>query len=399
MGESVWAWSKTAASNSTADSSINWAEGQSPGSVNNSARSMMAAIAKLRDDQGGALTLAGGTTAYTATTNQGLGSLADGARIHVVVNAVNTGAVTLNVDALGAKSLRKNVAGRATDIIAGEMQIDMHLILEYDASVNGATGAWIWLNAPTLPTPGAINGLILSNNATDATNDIDIAAGTATDSTDLVVLRLASAFTKKLDATWAVGTGAGGMESGTTKTADNWYFPYLILRPDTGVTDVVFSDDPAAPTLPTNYTIYRRLGAVYNNVSNVLAQFVQDGDHFQWKVGVADINAANPGTTAVLRTLSVPEGIRVLADISVIVQDTSPTAATIALISDPSITDSAVSTGTANMGFNTTDTSTQIQLQIMTNTSAQVRSRLNQSTADHTLLIYTHGWWDRREQD
>ena len=37
-------WSRTAASNATADSSINWAEGQSPSSVNDSARAMMARI-------------------------------------------------------------------------------------------------------------------------------------------------------------------------------------------------------------------------------------------------------------------------------------------------------------------------------------------------------------------
>ena len=33
-----WSWSKTAASNATADATINWAEGQSPSSVNDPAR-------------------------------------------------------------------------------------------------------------------------------------------------------------------------------------------------------------------------------------------------------------------------------------------------------------------------------------------------------------------------
>lgn len=41
----LWQWSTTAANNATADPSINWAEGQAPSTVNDSARAMMAAIA------------------------------------------------------------------------------------------------------------------------------------------------------------------------------------------------------------------------------------------------------------------------------------------------------------------------------------------------------------------
>jgi len=40
---SFWKWSRTAANNATADGSINWAEGQAPSTVNDSARAMMAA--------------------------------------------------------------------------------------------------------------------------------------------------------------------------------------------------------------------------------------------------------------------------------------------------------------------------------------------------------------------
>jgi hypothetical protein len=39
-------WSQTAASNSTQDSTVNWAEGQSPSTVNDSARAMMASAIK-----------------------------------------------------------------------------------------------------------------------------------------------------------------------------------------------------------------------------------------------------------------------------------------------------------------------------------------------------------------
>lgn len=41
----LYQWSTTAASNATADPSINWQEGQAPSTVNDSARAMMAAVA------------------------------------------------------------------------------------------------------------------------------------------------------------------------------------------------------------------------------------------------------------------------------------------------------------------------------------------------------------------
>lgn len=103
-----WSWSKTAATNASADSTINWAEGQSPSSVNDSARAMMARTAEYRDDQSGSLTLGGTSTVYTLTTNQVFDTLAhlDKAELTVVPNVTSGAAPTLNVDGLGAKPIR-----------------------------------------------------------------------------------------------------------------------------------------------------------------------------------------------------------------------------------------------------------------------------------------------------
>jgi hypothetical protein len=51
----IYKWSQTASVDAAADSTINWAEGQAPSSVNDSARAMMAATAKYRDDIAGAI--------------------------------------------------------------------------------------------------------------------------------------------------------------------------------------------------------------------------------------------------------------------------------------------------------------------------------------------------------
>lgn len=108
MTQGVYVWSKTAASNSSADTSINWAEGQAPSSVNDSARAVMARLAEYRDDNSGALTTAGTSTAYTVTTNQVFASLAlmDKQAITIVPHTTSGATPTLAVDGLTAKSIR-----------------------------------------------------------------------------------------------------------------------------------------------------------------------------------------------------------------------------------------------------------------------------------------------------
>lgn len=101
-------WSRTAASNATADSTVNWAEGMAPSAVNDSARAMMASTAAFRDDIAGAIATGGTSTAYTVTSYQVFDSLAhlNGQMVAFTPHATNGATVTLNVDGLGAKPLR-----------------------------------------------------------------------------------------------------------------------------------------------------------------------------------------------------------------------------------------------------------------------------------------------------
>ncbi|TGN75975.1 phage tail protein [Bradyrhizobium yuanmingense] len=101
-------WSQTSATNATADSTINYQEGQAPSSLNDSARAAMAALAKYRDDVTGAITTSGTSTAYTVASYQVFNSLANmgGKVIAFTPHTTNGATVTLNVDGLGAKPLR-----------------------------------------------------------------------------------------------------------------------------------------------------------------------------------------------------------------------------------------------------------------------------------------------------
>lgn len=106
MAQGIQVWSQTAATNATADSAVNWAEGQAPSSVNDSARAMMASVAKWRDDNNGTLVTTGSGSAYTVTSNQVSTGLVDGYTIAVRFHTGSTSAATLALDSLTAKPIQ-----------------------------------------------------------------------------------------------------------------------------------------------------------------------------------------------------------------------------------------------------------------------------------------------------
>jgi microcystin-dependent protein len=151
----VYKWSTTAATNASSDSTINWAEGMAPSGVNDSARAMMAAVAKWRDDMNGAASTSGSSTAYTLSTNQGFASLSvmSGQHICFRPHTTNRATVTLNVDTLGAKALR---SAPGVDLPAGV------LIQEapYCATYNNSGSEWVLVGMSGIAWQIPIGGII-----------------------------------------------------------------------------------------------------------------------------------------------------------------------------------------------------------------------------------------------
>lgn len=167
---SVYQWSTTAGTNATADANINWAEGQLPSTVNDSARAMMAALAAMVRDQGGYATLGGSGNTFTLSLSQSMTSRVP-ALIGFFATRANTGAVTMNVDSLGAGPLRQ-VSG--TDLISGQIVNGSFYVISW----NSATSEWIILNAPPL------GNYLLS--ATAASTYVPLAGGTMTGNLSIV---------------------------------------------------------------------------------------------------------------------------------------------------------------------------------------------------------------------
>lgn len=155
MGLFHYLWSRTAASNSSADSNVNWAEGMAPSAVNDSARAMMASAAGYRDDIAGAIATGGTSTAYTVTSYQVFDTLAhmSGQVIAFTPHTTNGATVTLNVDGLGAKPLRPSTG---VELVAGVLVAGT----PYTALYNNSDGVWYLHNFFVNPYVAPIGGMI-----------------------------------------------------------------------------------------------------------------------------------------------------------------------------------------------------------------------------------------------
>lgn len=277
----------------------------------------------------------------------------------------------------------------ATDTTAG---VTEHATSAEDVTGSATNRSRTPASGAAVSVAGSIAGLTLSNNGSDATNDIDIAAGEAcaTGSRDRMVL--ASALTKRLDAAWAVGTNQGGLDTGSI--ADAWYHVWLIKRTDLTAVDVLFSLSATAPTMPANYTLKRRIGAI-RRASSAIVAFRQYGDTFKWVTAVNDRNSTAAQANTLL-AITVPTGVKVrpLMSAALVV---GTTATIIMDVGDGDEASPTVGIATVVQGSAASLGITPTTQHIYTDTSAQIRFQQVHSVGVPTqAVLKTHGWDDPR---
>lgn len=236
-----------------------------------------------------------------------------------------------------------------------------------------------------IPIDGQLFGLTMSTAGASTT--LTVAAGWCADSTAVNIMRTTAALAKTTSA-WAVGTAAGGLDTGSIAVS-TWYHFFVIKRLDTGVTDVLFSLSATAPTMPTNYTLFRRIGSMKTNASSQWLKFFQNGDRFDWDLPTADLTSTTIGTTTTTVTLSVPPLLGVVASIEGNVSHATlvPTIYVVpTFITQPTTpsSDAVVISATAiGWGHDVT-----------VNASGQVA--VSSGATNTTVSIATYGWIDTR---
>lgn len=196
----VVSWSQTAATNASADSNVNWAEGMAPSQVNDSARAEMASVAKWRDDLNGTVVTSGSSGAFTATSNQNFSALTvlDGQSLRVRFKSPNSASATLNIDGLGAKPLQVD----ATNALpAGRITTDSIWDLTYD----NTAGAFIVKNSG-FGNPGLT---LLQRQSASNSPTIDFATGLSS-FYDHYLLKISHAIPASATVNPSINIGTGG---------------------------------------------------------------------------------------------------------------------------------------------------------------------------------------------
>lgn len=255
--------------------------------------------------------------------------------------------------------------------------------------------------AGTLALGGWINGLTYANNAGDATNDLDISVGSATDNgatPSARSLMILTALTKQSDANWAVGTNAGMLDTGAVGNSD--YYLWIIQRPDTGVVDVLSSLSSTAPTMPTSY-VFKRLFGWFKRTGGTIVAFTTyelsgGGIELLWTTPTLDVDLAATLTTA-RRTdaLKVPLGFTTVAHVNVQSKD----------VADPSIyvycpdaADQAPSNAAAPLATSLFNglTTLEFNMRIRTSAAGLIAARGLTATVDNYRVSTLGFQWARR---
>lgn len=237
-----------------------------------------------------------------------------------------------------------------------------------------------------------ITGFTLSNNSGDATNDIDIAVGSCLDSTFAYSMQ-GTAMTKQLDATWAVGTAAGGLDTGA-KAASTFYYVWVIRKDSDASIDYLFSASASAPTMPAGYTYKRFTGWSFRTDAAgtpAIIPFIHAGNRFFYKSPPGlEVSTTSLSTTRTNSTRTYLPAQRTLAFCNVYVLRASANAAV--YFSNPDMTDLAISETATPLasGGNKNNIGLWYQHDILTDASGVISYVA--AGASTTLYVAPLGW-------
>ncbi|NEH98328.1 hypothetical protein [Rhizobium leguminosarum] len=236
-------------------------------------------------------------------------------------------------------------------------------------------------------------GLILSNNSGSPNTHVEFAAGSARSGSSFV--SNSSSITKRINGTFAAGTGAGGLDAGSV-TANATYFTYALRKDDDQMFDVVLSTSASIAgvntALLTGYTIVKCIGVVLTDASSNIRPFIlYPRDEYTFVAPVKDAVNAAISTTPALLALTVPNGLKVKAKLRF--EFTSSATTNAALLSDPAQGALVAGAGTDGANVGTIQVASGFAVgsqEIWTNTSRQIRMVLAGSTG--SIWIWTDGF-------
>ena len=132
----------------------------SPALIDNSIQALMGAIKREHDWRNFTITSSGSANAYVLTYSVAPAAYYTGQAFGFKTNFAVTGAATVNVNTLGAKTIKKLVSGTKTDLASGDIASGDYVSIVYDGT------DMVWTNKGTASAP---SGSITSSGYTQST--------------------------------------------------------------------------------------------------------------------------------------------------------------------------------------------------------------------------------------
>jgi len=271
-------------------------------------------------------TTGGSATVYTLTPTDAITSYENTMIFSMQPHIDNTGTATIAVSGLTALDIKKydNTSAKV-DIEAGDLQASQTYIIRLDgtdAVVLNPGIPYIRLDNTTVYSSSLdtsfLTKRILCSLGTDTDHDISFGEGNFSfdDYSDSVYF---PGIIKQIDATWAVGTNKGGLDTGTVANT-TWYYLFAIYDPTTKTVDALFSASPTAPTMPSGYTKKKLVGIVRTDGSANILSFTQLNNLFNFTNPYAifdgGVSAGVTTVTSILPVLLVEANVGVYLEVA-----------------------------------------------------------------------------------
>lgn len=237
--------------------------------------------------------------------------------------------------------------------------------------------------------------ITVANNNVDPDHDIDSTAGVFNFDDGSGQARII-ALIKQIDANFAEGNNAGGLDTGTV-AADETYHVFAIYNPTTGNSDILFSANLGSPTLPSGYTKKKRIGSLLTDGSANIRRFKQNRKTFLLDQPLLIFSGAPASTAAQTISTESPSGLITCPIISVFFGATATDQIQRYLIFTR-VDGQDIAPGTSQFDFRISQGAVEIEgissniNFINTNISSEIRFRVNTVACDIQLL--TKGWID-----
>ena len=256
----------------------------------------------------------------------------------------------------------------------------------------------LWTATETAKGTAFLRKRIICSNGTDASHDIDTTAGNFkfADGTGAANI---GAFTKRIDATWAAGTGNGGMNDAESVGNNTTYHYFAISNAAGTIVDFGFDTSITAANLVADTAVIAALGAgakyerqcsvITDGSANIIG-FFQVGTRFVLKDRVL-LTDNSPGTAGKLVAMTTPLGIEVLGNFMATAYSSS---AHYLIVTAEEETNSAATSTNLTVAVNTgVEPRGTPHFETKTNTSSQIRYRCSAATVT-SFRIWTLGWED-----